>query len=176
MLHGGRKARETERGHWHLFISTGALSCRTSNPTPTTAPRLATPSKPRLAFQPPPGIRRGLELGLPGADSIVDRRIPTFSRGELPHFAGINTFLKAPYLEDVRRCGEYDVAVLGAPFDGGTTYRPGTRFGPQGIRKISALYGPYSFELGVDLRESITIADLGDVFTTRPTSRRPSTR
>src|SRR4051795_10898581 len=110
-------------------------------------------------------VARGLEYGLPGADSIVDKTIPTFSRGELPHFAGINTFLKAPYVEDVRRCGEYDVAVLGAPFDGGTTYRSGTRFGPQGIRKISALYGPYSFELGVDLRESITIADLGDVFT-----------
>ncbi|MCL5948489.1 MAG: agmatinase family protein [Actinobacteria bacterium] len=110
-------------------------------------------------------VARGLELGLPGADSIVDRRIPTFSRGELPHFAGINTFLKAPYLEDVRSCGEYDVAILGVPFDGGTTYRSGTRFGPQGIRKISALYGPYSFELGVDLRESITMCDLGDVFT-----------
>src|SRR3979411_2643678 len=110
-------------------------------------------------------VARGLELGLQGADSIVDRRIPTFSRGELPHFAGINTFLKAPYVEAVRRAGEYDVAVLGAPFDGGTTYRSGTKFGPQGIRKISALYGPYSFELGVDLRESITIADVGDVFT-----------
>ncbi|HET9141247.1 agmatinase family protein [Actinophytocola sp.] len=110
-------------------------------------------------------VARGIELGLPAAESIVDRRIPTFSRGELPHFAGINTFLKATYLEDVRQCGEFDVAVLGAPFDGGTTYRSGARFGPQGIRKISALYGPYSFELGVDLRESITIADLGDVFT-----------
>jgi agmatinase len=110
-------------------------------------------------------IQRGLEMGLAGADSIVDRRIPTFSRGELPHFAGINTFLKAPYVEDVRTCGNYDVAILGAPFDGGTTYRPGTRFGPQGIRKISALYGSYSFELGVDLRESITIGDLGDIFT-----------
>ncbi len=110
-------------------------------------------------------IASGLELGLPGADSLNDRSIPTFSRGELPHFAGINTFLKAPYLEDVRRCGEYDVAILGVPFDGGTTYRSGTRFGPQGIRKISALYGPYSFELGVDLRESITMCDIGDVFT-----------
>ncbi len=110
-------------------------------------------------------VARGLELGLPAADSIVDRRIPTFSRGELPHFAGINTFLKAPYVEDVRTCGSYDVAILGAPYDGGTTYRPGTRFGPQGIRRISALYGPYSFELGVDLRESITMCDLGDVFT-----------
>ena len=34
-------------------------------------------------------VARGLELGLQGADSIVDRRIPTFSRGELPHFAGM---------------------------------------------------------------------------------------
>jgi agmatinase len=110
-------------------------------------------------------VARGLELGLPGADSIKDRRIPTFSRGELPHYAGINTFLKAPYLEDVRRCGEYDVAVLGVPLDAGTTYRPGTRFGPRGMRQISALYGTYSFELAVDLRETITICDLGDVFT-----------
>src|SRR6201998_678874 len=110
-------------------------------------------------------IARGLELGLPGADSIVDRTIPTFSRGELPHFAGINTFLKAPYVEDVRTCGDYDVVVMGAPFDSGTTYRPGTRFGPQGIRRISALYGTYSFELGVDLRESITVGDAGDIFT-----------
>ena len=96
-------------------------------------------------------IARGLELGLQGADSIVDRTIPTFSRGELPHFAGINTFLKAPYLEDVRECGAYDVSILGAPYDGGTTYRPGTRFGPQGIRKISALYGPrFALLLAVD--------------------------
>jgi agmatinase len=110
-------------------------------------------------------IARAIEFGLPGADSLVDRTIPTFSRGELPHFAGINTFLKAPYLEDVRRCGEYDVAVLGVPLDAGTTYRPGTRFGPQGMRRISALYGTYSFELGVDLREQLRICDLGDVFT-----------
>lgn len=108
---------------------------------------------------------RALELGLEGAPSLVDRTIPTFSRGELPHFAGITTFLKAPYLEDVRQAGAYDVSIVGVPFDGGTTYRPGTRFGPQGIRRISGLYGTYSFELGVDLRESITMADVGDVFT-----------
>lgn len=110
-------------------------------------------------------VDRGLELGLEAAESIVDRSIPTFSRGELPHFAGINTFLKAPYVEDVREVGNYDVAIVGVPHDCGTTYRPGTRFGPQGIRRISALYTPYNFELGVDLRESITIADIGDVFT-----------
>ncbi|MFP5345130.1 MAG: arginase family protein, partial [Gammaproteobacteria bacterium] len=109
--------------------------------------------------------RRCLELGLPGADSIQDKSIPTFARGELPHFAGINTFMKAPYIENVKDVGKYDVAVLGVPFDGGTTYRPGTRFGPQGIRRISALYTPYNYELGVDLREQMTLCDAGDVFT-----------
>ena len=79
------------------------------------------------------GDRRGLGARptgriLPGASSIDDKTIPTFSRGELPHFAGINTFLKAPYIEDSRLVGNYDVAVVGVPFDGGCTYRAGTVF------------------------------------------------
>ena len=109
-------------------------------------------------------VERNKKLGLEAAPSIEDREISTFSRGELPHFAGINTFLKMPYVEDVNKCGDYDVCVFGIPLDTGTTYRPGTRFGPQGVRKISALYGTYYFELGVDFREQITMADLGDVF------------
>jgi len=109
--------------------------------------------------------QRCLEQGLTAADSIEDRSISTFARGELPHFAGINTFLKAPFCEDVRDVGYYDAAVMGVPFDGGTTYRPGTRFGPQGMRKISALYTPFNYELGVDLREQMTMCDAGDVFT-----------
>ena len=104
-------------------------------------------------------------FGLEAAESIVDRRISTFSRGELPHYAGINTFMKAPYIEDVNRVGEFDVAIVGVPHDSGTTYRPGTRFGPQGIRRISALYTPYNYEMGVDLREQITLCDVGDIFT-----------
>ncbi len=110
-------------------------------------------------------VDQGLRYGLEAAESIVDRRISTFSRGELPHYAGINTFMKAPYIEDVNRVGEFDVAILGVPHDSGTTYRPGTRFGPQGIRRISALYTPYNYEMGVDLRESIRLCDVGDIFT-----------
>ncbi len=110
-------------------------------------------------------VEQGHRYGLEAADSIVDRRISTFSRGELPHFAGINTFMKAPYIEDVNRVGEFDVAVVGVPHDSGTTYRPGTRFGPQGIRRISALYTPYNYEMGVDLREQIRLCDVGDIFT-----------
>jgi len=110
-------------------------------------------------------VARAKEYGLEGAKSIVDRYISTFSRGELPHFAGINTFMKAPYVENVNEVGNYDVAIVGVPHDSGTTYRPGTRFGPQGIRKISALYTPYNYEMGVDLREQISICDVGDIFT-----------
>mmetsp|Transcript_68967 Transcript_68967/g.165502 ORF Transcript_68967/g.165502 Transcript_68967/m.165502 type:complete len:410 (-) Transcript_68967:122-1351(-) len=110
-------------------------------------------------------VARCKKLGLEAASSIKDRSISMMSRGELPHYAGINTFLKAPYVEDMKDVGRYDAAVVGAPFDGGTTYRPGTRFGPQGIRKISALYTPYNFEMGVDLREQMTLCDVGDIFT-----------
>ena len=110
-------------------------------------------------------VDQAKRFGLEAAASIVDRNISTFSRGELPHFAGINTFMKAPYLEDVNQVGDFDVAIVGVPHDCGTTYRPGTRFGPQGIRRISALYTPYNYEMGVDLREQITLCDVGDIFT-----------
>ena len=110
-------------------------------------------------------VDQAKRFGLEAAESIIDRNISTFSRGELPHFAGINTFMKAPYLEDVNQVGNYDVAIVGVPHDCGTTYRPGTRFGPQGIRRISALYTPYNYEMGVDLREQITLCDVGDIFT-----------
>ena len=41
------------------------------------------------------------------------------SHGASPHYAGINTFLKAPYVENVRDAGKYEAAILGAPFASG---------------------------------------------------------
>src|SRR4029079_4896571 len=76
-------------------------------------------------------VERSIEFGLEAADSIIDRNISLFSRAHQPAFAGINTFMKAPYCEDIRKIGEYEAAFVGAPFDSATTYRPGTRFGPQ---------------------------------------------
>ncbi|MFI0405263.1 agmatinase family protein [Actinomadura sp. 3N508] len=112
-------------------------------------------------------LRRTHRLGLPPADSIEDKAMAsTFQRGELPHFSGINTFLKAPFLEDVTKVGEHEVAVVGAPLDTGTTYRPGPRFGPEGMRRISSLYSPYYFEKGIDLREQLDMVDVGDIFIT----------
>ncbi len=109
-------------------------------------------------------IARCLELGLEAADSINDRTISLFSRGHQPAFAGINTFMKAPYCEDVRKVGNYEAAFVGVPFDTGTTYRPGTRFGPQAVRRISAVYDGYSVDGGVDIFEELDFCDAGDVF------------
>jgi agmatinase len=109
-------------------------------------------------------LRRCLELGLEAAESINDRTISLFSRGHQPAFAGINTFMKTPYCEDIRRVGEYEAAFFGVPFDTGTTYRPGTRFGPQAVRRISAVYDGYSVDGGVDIFEELDLCDAGDVF------------
>lgn len=63
-------------------------------------------------------VERGLEHGLPAASSVIDRTIPTFSRGELPHFAGINTFMK------VQRSNNTCKEVQGMEYNaGGTGHR-----------------------------------------------------
>lgn len=111
-------------------------------------------------------IDRAIAHGLEAAPTINDRTLSTFARGELPHFAAERgTFLKAPFLEDVHDVSDAEVAVFGVPLDAGTTYRPGTRFGPRGIRRATNLFGTYSYELGVDLREQLNIVDIGDVLT-----------
>jgi agmatinase len=109
-------------------------------------------------------IEAAIAHGLAAAPTINDRTLSTFARGELPHFAGERgTFLRAPFLEDVHDVSDAEVAVFGVPLDAGATYRPGTRFGPRGIRRASNLFGTYSYELGVDLREQLNMVDIGDV-------------
>lgn len=109
-------------------------------------------------------VERGLEYGLEAAPSVQDREISTFVRGAQPAFAGINTFLRSPYCENVHDIGDYEAAIIGAPFDMGTTYRPGCRFGPQAVRRISAVYDGYSLDLAVDLNEELALCDVGDIF------------
>lgn len=56
---------------------------------------------------------------------------------ELNKFAGLTTFSNLPWVHCLSSDNEvekYDIAFLGAPFDTGTTGRPGARFGPSGIR------------------------------------------
>jgi agmatinase len=78
------------------------------------------------------------------------------------------TFLGVPRasLDDPASLAGADVVVVGAPFDGGTSHRPGTRFGPQAIRITDYLgYGESrpSLALGVDPMLELRIVDVGDV-------------
>lgn len=53
-------------------------------------------------------------------------------------FSGISTFGRLPFFPCLGSDAEkFDIAFLGAPFDTGTSYRPGARFGPSGIRQGS---------------------------------------
>jgi len=87
-------------------------------------------------------------------------------RLDLP-FVGISTFGKRPYVSDWAKI-DADIAILGAPYDFGTQFRAGARFGPRAVREASTLFsfghgGAYDHEddatyLGSDVR----IVDLGD--------------
>ncbi len=82
-------------------------------------------------------------------------------------FTGICTFAKKPYVEDWNAI-DADVAVLGAPFDAGTQWRSGARFGPRGVREASTLFsfghaGAYDHEDDATyLGEDVQIVDMGD--------------
>ena len=106
--------------------------------------------------------QQALEYGLESADSIRDRSISLFDRG-FNSFSGGGQFMGVPFLEDMRLLGSQDVAIAGVPLDCGTTYRSGTRWGPQAIRRISLLGTGYNPSMGVDLVESLNMVDVGDV-------------
>jgi agmatinase len=78
----------------------------------------------------------------------------------VPRFAGPPTFARLPRLDEVERA---DVAVLGVPFDSGTSYRPGARFGPAHVRASSKLLRTYNPALDVEPFAVQQVADAGDV-------------
>ncbi len=77
-----------------------------------------------------------------------------------PRFAQPATFMRLPHTREVTGL---NVALLGVPFDGGVTYRPGTRFGPREIRTQSSLIRAYHPVLEVSPFEVLRVADVGDV-------------
>ncbi|KAF5664448.1 agmatinase 1 [Fusarium heterosporum] len=83
-------------------------------------------------------------------------------------FSGISTFGRLPYQPCLGHSSiKYDIAFIGAPFDTGTSYRPGARFGPSGIRQGSRrlnLYGGYNVPLATNPFNSwATVLDCGDI-------------
>lgn len=81
-------------------------------------------------------------------------------------FVGISTFGKSPYVQDWDAI-DADVAILGAPYDFGTQWRSGARFGPRSIREASTLFafghgGAYDHEDDVTYLDGVRMVDIGD--------------
>jgi agmatinase len=75
-------------------------------------------------------------------------------------FTGIPTFMRLPHIPQPE---ELEIAIVGIPFDGGTTYRPGPRFGPRHVRNQSAIIRPWNPELKVNPFAKHRVADFGDL-------------
>ena len=92
--------------------------------------------------------------GKPGAE------LGPIDASRIPRFAGPPTFALLPRRDEVGRC---DVAVVGVPFDSGTSYRPGARFGPAAVRQGSRLLRPWHPGLQVAPFGAQQVADAGDI-------------
>ena len=66
-------------------------------------------------------------------------------------------------LPHIPRASELDIALVGVPFDTGTTYRPGARFGPRHVREQSSIIRPWNPVLNTNPFEKWRIADYGDL-------------
>ena len=114
----------------------------------------------------PTMAKRAVEFGLEPADSIKSESMSCFARTNLgPTYTSHETFLRSPFCEDIHKVSEYDVAVVGIPYDSGASNRSGTRLGPAGIRHASSQISPFNPDYGVDLYENIKLCDAGDIYT-----------
>jgi len=68
--------------------------------------------------------------------------------------------MRLPYIVQAENL---DVAIVGVPYDGGTTYRPGPRFGPRHVREQSSIIRPWNPVLNIDPFKKLRVADFGDL-------------
>ncbi|MEW6082554.1 MAG: agmatinase [Bacillota bacterium] len=80
--------------------------------------------------------------------------------GKTPRFSGIGTFMRLPHTTEL---AGVDFTVMGVPFDTGSTFRVGARFGPSAIRRMSALLRTYNPALGVEPFRYLSGTDYGDL-------------
>ena len=83
---------------------------------------------------------------------------------DLPRFAGIPTFMRLPHVAlDDPKLAQVQIGLIGAPWDGGTTNRPGPRHGPRQLRDLSTMMRAENGSTRVRPFELCNCADLGDV-------------
>ena len=97
---------------------------------------------------------------------MAHNEYPEFSNPmERPRYVGIPTFFRAPWKEDLK---EVDIGIVGIPFDGGVTNRPGSRHGPREVRNQSTLVRLKNQATGVAPHELCRVADIGDAWVPAP--------
>ena len=84
---------------------------------------------------------------------------PAFG-ADLQPFMGIPSFMRLPVTRELK---DVDVAIMGVPFDSGTSYRTGTRFGPRKIRETSLMIWGHNTKLNVTPLKKLKVVDYGDV-------------
>jgi agmatinase len=87
-----------------------------------------------------------------------------------PRYTGPRTFARLPHVQLPLQ--GVDVGVVGVPFDTATSYRSGTRFGPEAIRAVSATLRPYHPSLEVNVFEKLGVVDGGDLAITPGNAQR----
>ena len=93
---------------------------------------------------------------------VPDERKKAWGEKYQPRYSGVATFMRSPLREDSAQWGGIDIGIVGVPFDGGVTNRPGARHGPRHLREQSTLMGMVVHQTGVRPYDLATVADLGD--------------
>ena len=92
-----------------------------------------------------------------------DPRFSPVTGTVLPRYAGIATFMRLPYLTlQDPDLAAVDIGLVGIPWDGGTTNRPGARHGPRQVRDASTMTRNVNRASGINPFACCNCADLGD--------------
>lgn len=82
-----------------------------------------------------------------------------------PRYVGVPTFFRSPLKEDL---DGVDIGIVGVPFDGGVTSRPGARHGPREVRNSSTMVRMINQATGIAPHELCRVADIGDAWVPSP--------
>jgi len=98
----------------------------------------------------------------------------TAKNQEAPRFTGVASFFRAPLVPNHDDWSDIDIGIVGVPFDGGTTNRPGARLGPRAVRDQSSMIAPWNQSTDVNPFKRLKVADIGDAWAEEPFDLEPA--
>jgi guanidinopropionase len=101
-------------------------------------------------------------------EGVADERRLAWGDKYRPRYSGVATFMRRPLLEEADQWEGVEIGLIGVPFDGAVTNRPGARHGPRQLRDQSTLMGQVNHQTGARPNDLANAADLGDVYIEHP--------